>query len=325
MEINELVTEIISKKRERGGIKNMYFVACGGSLGGFYPALYLMEHVSKEIRTGFFTSNEFVHAPPDACGPASLVLACSMRGTSETIEAVKTAKKRGATTVVFYVEESDLARNADYAIPYESISLDETRIENTNASLQLRFCFELLHQLENYPFYRNAMTAFDMLNDLYLKAKTQCQSHAKKFAEECKNESVIYVMGGGPSMGAAYIFSICNLMEMQWIHSPTVNTGELLHGPFEPVDKTLPIFFLLSEGRTRPVDMRALKFLQTYGEKLYILDAEKIGIEKIAEPVAEYFNHSIFSSLLNNLYLRELAAAKNHDYKSRRYMWKVPY
>jgi fructoselysine 6-phosphate deglycase len=325
MDIGRIVEEILAEKKDSGGIKTLYFVACGGSLGGFYPARYLMEHVSKKIRTGLFTSNEFVYAPPDACGSDTLVLVCSMRGTPETIEALKTAKQRGAVTAAFYVDQSDLVKHADYAIPYGSIAVDTTGIEDTNAGLELRFCFELLRQMEDCPLYKDAVNAFKMVNDIYLKAKEQCLPHAKKFAAECRDDPVIYVMGGGPAMGAAYIFSICNLMEMQWIHSPTVNTGELLHGPFESVDKKLPVFLLVSEGRTRPVDLRALKFLKTYGERLFILDARAIGVGRIDAAVAEYFNHLVFSSLLNNLYLRELSYARKHDYLDRRYMWKVPY
>jgi fructoselysine-6-P-deglycase FrlB-like protein len=87
------------------------------------------------------------------------------------------------------------------------------------------------------------MKAFTILDDIYKDAVKFCKPRAKAFAEAFKNEEFIYVLGAGPSMGAAYIFSICNLMEMQWIHSPTVNHGELLHGAFEAIDKNTSFFF----------------------------------------------------------------------------------
>lgn len=325
MRTTEIITEILQKKKPHGGIDSVFFVACGGSFAGFYPAYYLISRESKMLKATMYTSNEFVHTPPKACGEHSIVLLCSMRGTAETAEAARVAKDLGAMTVAYYVQESSLSSTCDYKIQYESIALDEARIEKVNASLQLQFAFELLHQMEDYPFYQDALDAFGIIDDIYRKAVEYSAPRAAAFAAQCKDDKTIYVVGGGPSMGAAYIFSICNLMEMQWIHSPTVNTGELLHGPFEAVDKNLPIVVLLSEGRTRPVDMRALKFLKAYGERLFVLDAKDLGINRISDNVAEFFNHLVFSSLLNNVYLRQLARERKHPYVNRRYMWKVEY
>lgn len=325
MSMKQVVGRAIDSCQPEGGIKNLYFVACGGSLGGFYPAFYLMERKSKTIHASLFSSNEFVHALPDALGKNSLVLVCSMRGTPETIAAAKAARQRGAYVVAFYVEESELLEHADDKVRYRSIMFDDTHIQETNASLQLQLCFELLHQREGCPLYEDAEAGFGIIDDIYRRAFQQCTPRAQSFAQECKDEDVIYVLGGGPSMGAAYVFSICNLMEMQWVHSPTVHTGELLHGPFESVDKNLPIVLLLSEGPTRPVDERALRFLERYGQKLYLLDAKELGINRVEKSVVEFFNHLLFSSLLNNVYLKELSYARKHNYMTRRYMWQVEY
>ena len=325
MTIQEIVADILKKKEAVGGVDSVYLVACGGSFAGFYPAKYLLDHASRTLRCAMFTANEFVHALPDACGPNSIVLGCSMRGTPETGEAVRAARERGAATVAFYVQESKMTGYSEYKVQYETIAEDVSRAEQTNAALELQFCFELLHQKEGCPLYEPAMAGFAILDDIYRSAAEYCRPRAKAFAAGCKDEPVIYVMGGGPSMGAAYIFSICNLMEMQWVHSPTVNSGEYLHGPFETLDKNLPMFVLVSEGRTRPVDERALRFLKNYGEKLYVPDAKELGINRLDSSVAEYFNHLVFSSVLNNVYLRELSYAKKHPYQNRRYMWQVEY
>lgn len=321
----EIIIEILQKRKVFGGIDSVFFIACGGSFAGFYPAFYLISRESKIFKTTMYTSNEFVHAPPKSCGEHSIVLLCSMRGTAETGEAARVAKELGAATIAYYVQESSMTRICDYKIKYESIALDDSHVENLNASLQLLFAFELLHQVEDYPFYKDALAAFSIIDDIYRKAVDYCAPRAATFAVQCKDDKTIYVLGGGPSMGAAYIFSICNLMEMQWIHSPTVNTGELLHGPFEAVDKNLPIVMLLSEGRTRPVDMRALKFLKTYGERIFVIDAKDLGINRISDNVVEFFNHLVFASILNNVYLRQLAHERKHPYVNRRYMWKVEY
>lgn len=325
MTIKEFISKVIKKHEKDGGIDSVYFVACGGSFAGFYPAKYLLDKESKTLKTQMYTSNEFVHAVPKSCGKNTLVIACSMRGTKETGVAVEVANATGATTIALYVEESHMTEIAQYKYQYESIALDETKVENVNSSVGLHMAFELLHQLEGYEYYKEAEEGFEIIDDIYRQAVKYCKPRAAEFAEKCKNDETIYVLGGGPSMGSAYIFSICNLMEMQWVHSPTVNTGELLHGPFEAVDKNLAMVALISEGRTRPVDIRALNFLEKYGERLFVIDAKELGINRISDRVSEFFNHLIFSSLLNNVYLRELSYAKKHNYMNRRYMWKVEY
>lgn len=326
MTIKEIVKSIIREKKEAGAsIDSLLFVGCGGSYAAHYPAKYFVERESKTLKTGLFTSNEFVYAPPMSCNANSVVIACSMRGTAETGEAVKTAKSLGATTISFYVEESDMTRASDYNIVYTSMAEDSNRIETSNGCEILVLAAEFLHQLEGYKYYDDVIKASEDLDKIYRDAKVFSLPNAKKFAQECRDDKVIYTMAAGPSVGAAYIFSICDLMEMQWLHSTTVNFGELLHGPFESVDKTLPIVCLVSDGRTRPMDMRALKFLNTYAERLYILDAQELGLEPIADSVREYFCPLIFSSLLQNVYLPELAVSRCHPTAIRRYMWKVEY
>ena len=113
---------------------------------------------------------------------------------------------------------------------------------------------------------------------------------------------------------------------MLQIDSPTVNSCEFFHGPFEVLDVNKPFFMLVSVGRCRPADERAVTFLRRYGgEKIYLLDGKEIGLDAIPDEVSEYFNHILFSPILNNVYMRALSQAIPKDYMTRRYMWKVAY
>lgn len=324
--MKNLIREILKAKGEDGGIQNVVWVAAGGSNGGFYPAQYFMDREAAQIRSQMFTSNEFVYAPPKFCGPNTLAVFCSMRGTPETCEAARIAKERGAVTMGLYVRESPLTEVCDYKIPYQSIALDESRQEKVNSSIGLNLAMTLVNETEGYTGYEDAMEGFRILDDIYREAVSYATPLAGRWADENKDEKVIYVMGSGPAMGSAYIFSICNIMEMLQIHSATVNSCEFFHGPFEVLDRSLPVFQLIAEGRTRPADERAVDFLKKYGgDKVYLLDARELGINRIPDSVSEYFNHLIFSPVLNNVYMRQLSRAIGKDYNTRRYMWKVPY
>jgi len=55
--IRNIVAEIIEKSEENGGIKQVYFVGCGGSLGALYPAKVFLEKESTNIKTAWINSN----------------------------------------------------------------------------------------------------------------------------------------------------------------------------------------------------------------------------------------------------------------------------
>ena len=40
MEIQKIIAEIKEKSDKKGGIRNVYFIACGGSLAGIYAGWY---------------------------------------------------------------------------------------------------------------------------------------------------------------------------------------------------------------------------------------------------------------------------------------------
>lgn len=326
MKIQDEVAQVIEKVLEDHEIRRVVWVAAGGSNGGHWPANYFMEHESRGIATEMYTSAEFAYAPPAYIDEHTLAVITSMRGTAETCVAARVAKDLGAAIVALYVEDSELTQAADFKIKYESVALDESRTERVNSSIALQLAMALVNQMEGYANYDKAMAAFDVVDAIYRKAVAYAQPLAAAWAKRMASQKTIYVMGSGPAYGAAYIFSICNIEEMLQLDSPTINSCEFFHGPFEVVDKAKPIFLIMGVGRTRPCDERALTFLKRYaGENLYVLDGKELGLNDLPDDVSEYFNHVIFAPILNNVYMRALSKATNKDYMTRRYMWKVEY
>lgn len=326
MRIQDQVREAVTQVLENHSIARVIWIAAGGSFGGHWAANYFLQRESRSLSTEMYTSNEFVLSPPGYIDEHCLCVVTSMRGTPETCKAAEVAKNRGAATIALYVEESELTETCDHIIQYESIALDESRTERVNSSIALQIAMTLLDKVEGYANYEKAMMAFDAVDAIYRKAVEYASPLATTWAEKMADEKTIYVIGGGPTFGSAYIFSICNIEEMLQIDSPTINCCEFFHGPFEVVDKSKPIFLLLSVGRCRPADERVLTFLNRYaGENVYVLDGEEIGLNDLPDEISEYFNHVLFSPVLNNVYMRALSKTTHKDYLTRRYMWKVEY
>ena len=100
-DIKAIVAEILENKKDEGGVKNIYFVGCGGSLGALYPAKTFMERESLTLKSGWVSSNEFVHSTPRDFGKNSIIcLACHKGNTPETIAAAKLGKEMGAAVII---------------------------------------------------------------------------------------------------------------------------------------------------------------------------------------------------------------------------------
>ena len=180
-----------------------------------------------------------------------------MRGTKETIEAAKVAKSLGAVTVSQYVDESELTEVCDYNVQYGSIWEDDKDQSKTNAGNALRMAMAIVDVVEGYEHYEEAMDAFTKIQPAYVKAREYCAPLAEKWAEQMKDEKCITVLASGPAYGSGHIFSTCNILEMLQIHSPTFNSCDFFHGPFEITDKNQAFVLLVADGRTRKADERA--------------------------------------------------------------------
>jgi fructoselysine-6-P-deglycase FrlB-like protein len=225
-----------------------------------------------------------------------------------------------------YIDESELTEVCDYKIHYDSVAIDESDFSKTNAAFGLMLAMTVMDVVEGYQHMDLAIEAFEKVDVLYKQAVKDIRTKAIKWALQNRDSKSIHVMGSGAAYGAAYIFSICNIMEMLQIDSPTVNSCDFFHGPFEVIDGETSVFLLVGEGGSRPNDERAARFLQEFGgKKVFVLDSQELGLSQIDPKVSEHFNHLIFSPILNNVFMRELAYQIKKDYTQRTYMWKASY
>ncbi len=326
------VIEIVNKVRAdldaRGGLKQIYFVACGGSLAAMYPAKFMLESESFSLTVGLFNSNEFVHAAPKALGYNSLVILTSTKATPETVEAIRKANEQGAVTIGLtgYVD-SLTAKTARYSLVYnhkDEWNTDSSLVCTNSQSTALKLAFEILHQFENYKYYDKAVEAFSLMGDIYAEASRKIRDRKIAFALDCQDNEIFNVIGSGALYASVYIDSFCFLQEMQQRHSVPIHSGEYFHGPFETTQKSLPIILLMGVGRTRPLDERVLKFLNKFASRVIVLDADELGLSQLDEHVAEYFN-SVLISPISKQYIEELANIRKHPMTYRRYMWKTEY
>ncbi len=323
MEVKEIIAEVKEKMAARGGLKHVYFIGCGGSKAAIFPGLYLLQSEARNFGATTYTSNEFVHAVPAQLDERCLAVVCSLKATPETVKAVETANVAGAITIAMTGSlDTGMAKAGQYVVTYSNG--EDQVYSNSNQSNALRIGFELLHQLEGWERYDQAMAAYGYIDEIVAEGKESSLCAAQAWAQKVKDEPVFCVLASGPSLGVAYSMCSCHLMEMQWKDAICMHSGEYFHGPFEITDKALPMILIMSEGRTRALDERCLKFLNTYAENYITIDFKALNKGRIPEAVAEFFNPVVLIPI-ERFYVSKLAEATGHSMDERRYMWKVEY
>ena len=87
-EVIQVMEQAKAALEANGGLNQVVFVACGGSLASSYPARYLLNQESS-LRVQGYNSSEFVNATPKSVDKHTLVIATSTKATPETVEAIK--------------------------------------------------------------------------------------------------------------------------------------------------------------------------------------------------------------------------------------------
>lgn len=320
--VKHIITSIKAELDAKGkALRAVYWVACGGSEYSVNAGKYIMQSEAKTITTGRFNSNLFVHAAPSLLDETCLVVVCTLKGTAETIEALKTARNAGAYTIALTGDETTpMAKEADVAIPYAGFG---TMGDST--ALSVKIAAEVLNQFEGYEKYDRIMAVFAHLNDIVAKDRAYWLPQAKKFGKEFKDDKVFYILGCGPLEGTALSMANCHLIEMQTLHAAMIPSGDYFHGPFETTTKDLPMVLIMSNGRTRPLDQRVVNFMEKYAGRYVIIDAKESELYKVADAdVAEFFEPVVLWSI-ERMHVEQLAEVRDHSMDFRNYMWKFEY
>ncbi len=323
MNPGEMIKDILTKKES---VKNVFFVACGGSLVEFYPPKYFMDAEAKSCSAFLYSGKEFVCAAPASLGENSLVLLCSHSGkTPEVLEAAALARERGAVIVTYAgVAGTPVNEAGDYNVVYGNATEEGSHYGDSPVLLSLRLMGELLAATEEYPLLDQLKDGISKIDTVIYHAMEQVEERARVWGRAYEKEDMMYILGSGPAFGNVYGFAICSMMEMQWQHAAYIHSAEYFHGPFEVTDKNTAYVVLESSGPARCMDERAIRFLGQYGAKYEVVDAKELGADIIDERVVDYFTPLMFYKVMC-VYRKELAKLRNHPLETRRYMGKVEY
>lgn len=308
----------------------VFFVACGGSLSIMYPAKFLLDQHSA-LPSDLYNAAEFTARAPKGVGAGSLVILCSMTGTTkETVAAAEFARSRGARTVGLTTEAtSPLARACDHAIGFEAPYTTGVPIDakDSNYARIYQLLIGLVAMTGGADLSAPLMASLSALQPAIDRAHETFAPLFADYAPRFAKEDVIYTVASGASFGAAYSFAICVLMEMQWINSQAIHANEFFHGPFEVLDKDRAFVLLKGCDSTRPLEDRADTFLHRFGSagNILVLDAGTLELSGIDPTFRGNLVPLIFFDTLWRFAYRIADLRQHRMLEGRRYMKKLTY
>ena len=317
------IVQAVSAVEQMGTVNAVYFVACGGSQAVLMAGQYIFDKETT-VPSHVYTANEFMYDTPKSLNEQSLVISCSHSGnTPETVAATKLAREKGAMTIALSnAEGSPLWNAAQCPVHYDWGK--EVSDSDKNKGILYGLLFHLLKVLAPSEKWDVCLKELDKLSELSGKAKELYQEKAERWAKENKREKLIYTIGSGINYGEVYSTAMCWFMEMQWIHSGCIHSGEYFHGPFEVTDYDVPFLLVKSIGNTRFLDQRVEDFSKKYSDKMLILDQEDLPLAGVADEAKPYIA-AILSGVVIRQFVEAIAFERGHSLDVRRYMWYMEY
>jgi glucosamine--fructose-6-phosphate aminotransferase (isomerizing) len=232
-------------------IKRIIFIACGTSYHASMVGEFLVESLAR-IPVEVDLASEFRYRDP-ILGPGDLVVAVSQSGeTLDTMEAIREAKKKGATILaISNVLESSIPRLADHAFYTHAgpeIGVASTKAFTTQliaitllaiylgrrtGSLSRERARELLAELVQLP---------NKMRDV-VESGAQLQVLARRYGH-----GIGFLFLGRGAQYPIALEGALKLKEISYIHAEGYAAGEMKHGPIALIDEHLPVVVLAPRG-----------------------------------------------------------------------------
>ncbi len=306
----------------RQGVRRVFLVGCGAPNREMGAIKYWMDRDMRQLETYLYLPAEFINQVPAKLGADSLVVLASHSGTTPEILAAAEFLKGYPCKVVGVTqfEDSPMAK----AIPNMLIYGKSLHGYHAKFILLMALLAGVMKEVENWPLYDKVMKSLEALPAALVDAAEANEKRATEEARIYKDDDFMMLLGSGPMYTNAYVFGVCVLMEMQWMHVFTGEAAEFFHGPFEVVDQNTPVMVFLGEDPSRPEGERVVSFCQKFTERLMVYDSkdfEMKGIDPEVRPiVAPFILEAAVARLADHL-----AVWHNHPLATRRYMWKFEY
>ncbi len=225
-----------------------FFIGCGTAGKVCLAGTYLFSQIAGR-HTNFCVGSEFPNYER-FLGDKTLVIAVSQSGeTADTLEALQTAKSRGAKIVsVLNAYGSTMMRQSDYSLlinagPEKAVA--STKAATGQLAVLALLAYASAGKLEEGRklLQRAADGVAGLLSDA-------CCARVQGLAKKIQAKENLYIIGRGINYPLA-LESAIKLQEVSYIHAEGFAGGELKHGPIALIEKGTPCIVLVSNDETK--------------------------------------------------------------------------
>ena len=219
---------LIDLGRKISGHERFYMVGSGGSYSVQFPLRYIAEKYTK-IPVLNFSSLDFLERKPIAVDEKAAGVFISQSGkTAEVLEAMRWFKGQGGATVgLTQKTESLINDEVDHPYGWDAPGVTFGKLAS------MYYIFGSICREKGYVIGDEMIATIDNLLDKLLPMIQLAKKRAKKQGLAMKEQTEMFVLGGGINYGLTYQFAVCTLMEMCWVHATHINYSEFGHGSIE--------------------------------------------------------------------------------------------
>jgi fructoselysine 6-phosphate deglycase len=302
-------------------IKRVYLVGCGGPNRTMLTVEYWIEHYSPSIEVRRYFPAEFMTLDPKRLNAETLVILGSKSGTTpETVQAAEFLRGRKCRVIAITETEGS---------PLAKAVTDPLLMGASSGGASLFMILQaliggLMAAKDRWELFDPLMSSLHALPQAMVDAALASDKRSVEDARLLKDDRILYHVGAGPCFATAYVWGVCVLMEMQWMHSVALEAAEFFHGPFEIVDENTPLVLIKGEDPSRPLMDRVERFCKKYTERLFIYDSKDYEMKGVDPRIRPIVAANLLQAPLRRISER-LAVWHNHPLSTRRYMWKTDY
>lgn len=303
-------------------IDRICLVACGSANRAMLGIQYWLEHYSPGIEVRRYFPAELMAIDPPRLDERTLVLLASKSGTTpETVAAAAFLKDKPCKVVAF----SQFAdRPLALAVPEHFLVGDTSESFAALFMPMQALIGGLMSAKEGWPLGDKLVASLDALPAALCDAAEQNEERAATDARLYAQDRHFYHVASGPGFTTAYVFGVCILMEMLWLHSYPIEAAEFFHGPFEIIDRSTPLILITGEDPSRPLMERVASFCDTHAQRVMKYDSRDFAMTGIAPEIRPIVAPYILQAALKRM-AAHLSVLHNQPLSTRRYMWKVAY
>ncbi|MEY4510562.1 MAG: hypothetical protein RLZZ450_2684 [Pseudomonadota bacterium] len=326
-------SEIGLSEEQFARVRRVYLIACGTSHHAAMVGRHYIESIAR-IPAVVELASEFRAREP-VIDEGDLVVAVSQSGeTSDTLAAVREAKKRGATVLaVANVIGSAIPREshaAFYTHAGPEIGVASTKCFSTQLCVLLLLSIHLGRRRSTLTKARAAELLEGLvklptqMNDVVLGTKQLVANIARRYVDA---RDVLF-LGRGPSYMIA-LEAALKLKEISYVHAEGYAAGEMKHGPIALLDAQVPVIVIAPQDRYYEKTMSNLQEARAREAKIICIasegdeQAQRESNEVVLVPVVDEMLTPFLTVLPLQLYSYYVADLKGTDVDQPRNLAKT--